>query len=93
MRADPADLVRLVLECLTDVLLDDVDRSPDTPLLSGTSGIDSIAIVELVAQCEDASGITLLPELIAPNAFASPRTLAAAFAASAASSRSKGIEP
>ncbi len=90
MTTEPASLLPLVLECLADVLVDDVHRGPDTRLLGGAAGIDSIAVVELVAQCEEASGIVLAPELIVPHTFASPRTLAAAFAASAAGGRATG---
>jgi acyl carrier protein len=92
MRPADTDLLAQVLECLADVLLDGVERGPDTPLLGGASGIDSIAIVELTAMCEEAVGITLAPELVVPDTFASPRTLAAAFAGSAAALQSEGAE-
>ena len=75
------DLVALVLGCLREVMLDDDERDPDSRLL-GTGGIDSIVIVELLAACEQASGRTLAPELVVPQTFASPRTIALALAAS-----------
>jgi hypothetical protein len=75
------DLVALVLACLREVLFDDTERGPDSPLL-GTAGIDSIVIVELVAACELASGTTLALDLVIPETFASPRAIAMALAAS-----------
>lgn len=74
------DLVALVLDCLRDVLFDDVEWGPDSPLL-GAAGIDSLVLVELLAACERASGTTLPPDLFVPATFASPRTIAAALAA------------
>jgi acyl carrier protein len=84
-----AELLEVVLSCLQEVLLDDVERGPDSPLL-GSGGVDSLVLVELVAACEQAGRTTLAPDLFVPATFASPRTFANALAAGR---RPEGVGP
>lgn len=77
-----APLLTTVLDCLGDAIPGELDIGPDTPLLDlGT--LDSLAIAEVTAAVEAASGVELAPELLVPASYATPRALAAAFEASA----------
>jgi acyl carrier protein len=75
-----AQLVARVIATLAHIVRDpDVLFEPDTRL-ERVRGFDSHALYRLIAELETACGVELEPELIVPETFATPATVAAAFA-------------
>ena len=68
-----------VMKCVMQIVLDDVEIEPDTPLPQLPS-MDSLAIYELLDAVECALGCSLPPERIITETFTTPKSIAAAFA-------------
>lgn len=68
-------LRHLVVERL-DVNLTLADIAPDTPLLSGGLGLDSMAIIELVSLTEQSFGVEFGEDELNIDTFATVRALA-----------------
>jgi acyl carrier protein len=76
---DPLILARVVAS-LRRILRDpDVSLEPDTRL-ERVRGFDSHALYQLIAELENECGVELEPEFVVPETFATPATVAQAFA-------------
>jgi acyl carrier protein len=73
-------LTRLITEEL-DLNLAPAEIDPDAPLFEGGLGIDSIAIVELIAVAEEHFDLKFADEELVVSSFASIRTFAKLIAA------------
>ena len=73
------DVLAQVMECVRQIVVDDVEIEPDTPLLELTS-MDSLAVYELLVAVEGVLGVSLPPERVVTETFTTPKTIAAAFA-------------
>jgi len=73
-------LTRLIVEEL-DLPLTPAEISPDVSLFEGGLGIDSIAIVELIAAAEEHFALTFADEDLVVCSFSSIRTFAKMIAA------------
>ena len=70
-------LVALVLDVVSETLGEGRSLTPSTPLLELPT-CTSLAIATLVEQLEDRLQLEIAPELIVPETFATPMTIAAA---------------
>ena len=79
----PADLLPCVLRVVRAAVdVPDGEIAEDTELL-GLPAFDSMKLVQIVEEIEAAAGVEIDPELIMPEAFASPRAIAETVAATA----------
>ncbi len=65
-------MANLVAELVSDILRRrnrGIELRPELPLGSGGLGLDSVALVEVLLECEEAFGITLAAEMLDAPAF------------------------
>jgi acyl carrier protein len=72
-------IVPYVIEAVYTVLQDTSVVIHETTPLEDLKGFDSLAIVSILERLEDQLAIEMDPELILPETFENPRTLADAF--------------
>ncbi len=82
--AEREAIVALVLDVVADTLGRDLPLTPSTRLLD-LPACDSLAIATLVERLEDRLRCEIAPELIVPETFATPLTIASALLATSVS--------